>query len=301
MPQVHEKVRQAVQTGECVLFLGAAVHACPPQGSPYVYSDDQRPLQAWELTERLATDSRFTDEFPRDRYPGDFPPTLQRVSLYLDTPKGGGRRELVRQLRQHLQAGKVPSPALRALAELPFRIIVTTNYDNLLETALRDAGKDPEVLVYQPKRREVTPDASEEPSERKPLVFKIHGDIAKADSIVITDEDYIHFVCRMTEQQYHAIPDTVLYRMKKWPTLFLGYSLRDYNLRTLFRTIRWTLDEADFPLSYSIDHSPDPLIKQFWESERNYVFFVVEELWTFVPQLYSEVIGHPLAAGPSQS
>ena len=69
-----------------------------------------------------------------------------------------------------------------------------------------------------------------------------------ARSLVITDEDYIQFVLRMTDKEpYHPVPVTMKHYLKRWPTLFIGYSLKDYNLRLLFRTLRWKLDKAKFP------------------------------------------------------
>jgi hypothetical protein len=64
--------------------------------------------------------------------------------------------------------------------------------------------------------------------------------------------------------------------------------MRDYNLRLLFRTLRWGTDESNFPLSFSVDRGPDPLIQQVWENERNILRFVVEDLWNFVPELSRE-------------
>ncbi len=120
----------------------------------------------------------------------------------------------------------------------------------------------------------------------------MHGDFDDRASIVITDEDYITFVQRMSDKDaLHPVPETIRYRMLKWPTLFVGYSLRDYNLRLLFRTLRWRVDPANFPQSFSVDRNPDPLILQVWQHERRFITFVTQDLWTFVPWLYKEVCG----------
>ena len=39
---------------------------------------------------------------------------------------------------------------LRALAELGFPLVITTNYDQLFESALTAAGQQPRVAVYTP-------------------------------------------------------------------------------------------------------------------------------------------------------
>ena len=54
--------------------------------------------------------------------------------------------------------------------------------------------------------------------------------------------------------EFNPVPDTFYYRLSKWPTLFIGYSLLDYNLRLLLKTLRHKKDQ--FPRSYSIDPWP---------------------------------------------
>lgn len=79
--------------------------------------------------------------------------------------------------------------------------------------------------------------------------------------------------------------------MKERPTLFIGYSLKDYNLRLMFRTLRWGLDNSEFPVSYSIDRKPDLLIKRVWQDQGGLVAFIAEDIWTFVPWLYKKING----------
>jgi exodeoxyribonuclease VII small subunit len=322
-----------VAKGDCILFLGAGIHAPPPEGSRYAYRDEHRPPLGAELVNRLARDCglrqhtdtlRLDEAFQRleatlDRLEGgelplaegltafkdgvraarlysnrlrEAPSDLQRVSLWIETATGLGRKTLVDCLVSHLSSGKRPSPALQMLAALPFRIIVTTNFDGLLESALKKFDKDPAVFVYSPHSLEATPDMTDDPTVERPMVFKIHGDLARRDSIVITDEDYITFTQRMSDKDVlNPVPQTIRFRMLKWPTLFVGYSLRDYNLRLLFRTLRWRVDPANFPPSFSVDKSPDPLILQVWQNQRRFVTFVTQDLWTFVPWLYEDVSG----------
>ncbi len=286
LPILTELIKK-VKTGNCVLFLGAGVHFPPPEGAPYSYPAEQRlPLGA-ALSEKLADEfeyiKQFCDESCRD---------LQRVSLYIETAKGLGRKSLVDALDRYLRADKKPSPALKMLASMPFKIFVTTNYDLLLESALGKYEKAPTTFVYNPNEREVTPEMTEEPTEQRPVLFKMHGDLDHVESIVITDEDYITFVQRMSDKDdFHPVPQALRVKMKIWPTLFVGYSLRDYNLRLLFRTLRWHVDQAKYPMSFAIDNKPDPLILQVWQNERKYITFVAQDIWSFVPWLYKEIHG----------
>ena len=92
-------------------------------------------------------------------------------------------------------------------------------------------------------------------------------------------------------EAYHPVPQTVRFRMKRWPMLFVGYSLRDFNLRLLFRTLRLHVDTSQFPLSYSVDNNPDPLILRVWQDEWHFVTFITENIWTFVPWLFERIEG----------
>jgi hypothetical protein len=285
--RAHEELVRLVRKGDCVLFLGAGVHAPPPKTSPYSYPPEIRPLLGGDLAEQLADECGYRDQLPNENVRD-----LQRVSLCHEKTPGLGRARLIASLNKYLITGKKPSPLLKMLAALPFRIIVTTNYDRLMESALRQQDKEPTVVIYDTDPDKPTRDVADDPTEAQPLLFKMHGDLEQKDSIVITDEDYITFVQRMADKETtYPIPLSIRFRMKQWRTLFVGYSLRDYNLRLLFRTLRWRLDPANFPCSFSIDLHPDPLILKVWQNERQVITFLSQDLWTFVPSLYREIHG----------
>ena len=247
------------------------------------------------MADALARECDYPTKFPDDKSPD-----LQRVTLCYENTKGLGRQALVDALVKHLHTSKTPSPAIEMLAALPVKIFVTTNYDDLLERALRKLDKDPAIYVYDkgPKGDEVTDDMSEPPTPEHPLLFKMHGDLGHPDSIVITDEDYISFLERMSDTRYNhnALPETVRFHLAKWPILFIGYSLHDYNFRLTFRALRWGLDKARIPAAYSVDPQPDPLIVIVWENQMQLVTFLVQDVWKFVPWLCHEIIGKEYTA-----
>jgi SIR2-like domain len=200
---------------------------------------------------------------------------------------------LANVVRAAVSVKKKPSPALRGLAQLNFPIIVTTNYDSLFRDALIEAGKSPITEYYIPGRPGKDIDPSDDPTSQKPFLFKIHGCESNASSMVLTDEDYIDFVLGMSEKEgMNPVPQTIFYRMSKWPTLFIGYSLQDYNLRLLLKTLRQGKDR--FKTCYAIDPYPDSLITRVWDDELEYVSFVAQDLWTFVPALYKKVKGQDM-------
>ena len=281
----------AVSEKRCILFLGAGAHAPPPDQSPFEYPTEQRPPIGAALSRELAVGCKLAQRFPNED-----PSNLQRVALFYEIARS--RPQLVEAVTGAVQAGKHPSPMLRALAELGFPLVITTNYDRLFESALYAVGKSPRVAVYKPKP-EATHDYRE-PTAESPIVYKIHGDILDTDTIVITDEDYIQFVLRMSDKDpYDPIPLTLKFYLTSWTTLFVGYSLMDYNLRLLFKTLRWKIDRASVPDMYSVDYRPDPLMFDVWQNQRRYVKFIAEDVWAFVPRLYKHVLGKEFQPLPS--
>ena len=107
-------------------------------------------------------------------------------------------------------------------------------------------------------------------------------------------ETLTRLAAKRDEYVIHPFPFTARYLMRKYPTLFVGYSLLDYNLRLFIKTLRMRLDAADFPPSYSVDPLPDKMIRTVWEDQRRWVWFVKEGVWSFVPALYKAVTGRDM-------
>ena len=287
---VVEMIADDVSQQRCILFLGAGAHAPPPDESRFEYPADQRPPIGAALSRQLAAGCHLSARFPNED-----PSNLQRVALFYEIARS--RHQLVDAVKDAVQAGKRPSPMLRALAELGFPIVITTNYDQLFESALTAVGKQPRVEVYTPNLEPTTD--YRDPTAESPVVFKIHGDILRPETLVVTDEDYIQFVLRMSSKDpYDPVPLTLKYYLTGWTTLFVEYSLLDYNLRLLFKTLRWKIDSASMPEMYSVDYHPDPLIFDVWHNQRRYVKFIAQDVWAFVPRLYERVLGKEFQPSP---
>lgn len=289
---IPSELLNSVKSGKCILFLGAMAHARSSSG-PYIYTN--APPSGTELSERLAAKCGYG---LKDR------DNLQRVALYFEYKEGENRNSLVRALQNEIygtdQTGRpsvVPSPALHMLAALPFQIIITTNYDDLFDTALSRANtlsglpKRPLVRVYKrglEERAERVP--WEDFTEDRPVLLKLHGDFSSPDSVVVTEDDYINFVQKMSDDNAHPVHLSIRTKLMSWPVLFIGYSLRDYDFRLLFRTLRWRLDAVDWHLHYSVDPKPDGVITLVSRREAT-VTFIERDLWEFVPALYEACIG----------
>jgi len=282
-------IKKRIAAHECILFLGSAIHVPPPpELTQYNYPPEKAPPVGSQLSKILAEQCQ---------YPNADWWNLQRVSQYYET-ETRSRFRLVEEITNAVHVNREPSPILRMLADFEFPIVITTNYDHLYEKALETKAKAEnietpyQVGVYNPNltNKTETVDCPRNPDPKQPYLLKIHGDVDTPESIVLTDEDYIQFVLRMSDKPpYHPFGNNVLAHLMKWPTLFVGYSLMDYNLRLLFKTLRWKLDAARIPPNYSVDKKPDVLIRDVWENQRRYVSFIVLNLWDCIPKLHADL------------
>jgi hypothetical protein len=295
-----------IKEGKAILFMGAAVHCPPPKEFEEFYSNSSRPPMGGELQGELAA------KLPQNLVKNH---SLSWISQLYEILVS--RPELIKQLYKALE-NKKPSPLVKALAKMNFRYIITTNYDNLYEDALSLAGRGYTKGIYKPNKTNIIPEATmdvpmEEITYEKPFLYKIHGDIEDVyplengkrkyepskDAIVLTDEDYIHFILRMAEKSsqtekrnYNPIPSAftqVLADPDDITIIFIGYSLLDYNLRLLFKSALWKKDLAAQLRKWSVDLYPDDTSVKIFEKYN--ISFIQKNAWSVIPFLYNYIEG----------
>lgn len=147
-------------------------------------------------------------------------------------------------------------------------LIVTTNYDDLTETAFNNAGKPYDLVIHPTDRDEwkasvlwwedlgldketdgrkafkaVHPSRLNINLKEKTVIYKMHGTVHRQrkrwDSYVITEDDYVEFLGRMMGQS--AVPSQFMHHFQKRRFLFMGYGLGDWNFRVVLRKLREVL------------------------------------------------------------
>ncbi len=130
----------------------------------------------------------------------------------------------------------------KILAQLPLPIYITTNVDNMLPEALKEAGKDPQVVLcpwneYVEQMESVYDNEPDYfPTSERPLVYYLYGRLNEQDSLVLTEDDYFDFLIGFTSNK-DLIPSAVRRALADTALLFLGYQMDDWNFRVLFRSI----------------------------------------------------------------
>jgi hypothetical protein len=304
--------------GRMIPFLGAGANLCDrgdepwEPDSPFLPSGD-------ELADHLAQ---------RGRYPDSRDHNLLRVSQYVDAALG--EDELYVYLREVFGSEYRPTSLHRLLARTarlltetgqPQLLTVTTNYDDLLETALAEEGLEFDVVWYEAKHNAPAhgrflhrppgkkPRAIARPNKyaglpivlERPAILKLHGclnrESASDDSYVVTEDSYIDYLS--VGDVGALIPIALWQRMTSSSLLFLGYSLNDWNLRVILNRIWGTRKLV--AKSWAIQREPpDPTVSKIeqtlWDAREN-VKLVYCELSEYVQELEAKL---PISAPAEQ-
>ncbi len=228
----------------------------------------------------------------RFEYPSDEAADLARVAQYVALTKGSG--PLYDELHEMLAAGAAPTPVHRFFALLPpllrergvpHMLLVTTSYDLALEQAFLDAGEEFDVVSYIASGRNrgrfchLEPDgtaytidvpntyATELSLERRTVILKLHGGIdptptRELESFVVTEDDYIDYLAYGDVGS--AVPVALAAKLRRSHFLFLGYGMRDWNLRLVLGRI-WGAEGVSYR-SWAVQPDPKPLERQFWRA-----------------------------------
>lgn len=133
---------------------------------------------------------------------------------------------------------------LLVLANLPFRVFLTTSPYTFLEVALTRAGKSPRTTVirWRSDLRDLIEDAipavpADEDPARFPLVCHLFGLESATNSLVLTEDDYLEFLVDVNLARGESTRDSVpspVRRALSSDMLVLGFSLNSWAFRALY-------------------------------------------------------------------
>jgi SIR2-like protein/TIR domain-containing protein len=310
-------LQHMVDEGNLVPFLGSrlAGSRAGPGEAPGPAPD------ADEIAARLA------ERFGMKPVVCDLPVVAQYVYLTR------GRPDLYKAVRQILTAGHEPGPVHRFLARFPqrlaelgadprYQLIVSTSFDTGLERAFDEAGEPYDLAVYMasgPDKGKFVhfpydgpPEAISVPNAYgkfpigdygeldRTVIVKIHGavdghvgDFSWKENYVITEDHYIDYLSKSPIES--LVPVQILDKLRDSHCLFLGYTMREWNLRVFLKRI-WRGEPLSAD-SWAIEPEPDALEKKFWA--HSYVDLYAADLAEYVNRLGELLDGRaPVGAEP---
>ncbi|MEA2204134.1 MAG: hypothetical protein QOE77_910 [Blastocatellia bacterium] len=238
------------------------------------------------------------------------PEALTSITSYFE--KSMSREDLWNLLYRVFEKKKRPTATHELLAEAASYhlgqdgaidyLIITTNYDSLMETAL-DAlqvpyivlttkrGNDRRVLMHcsetvkgkvglEKKYNNTTfsKDFTVMKSQSVVIIYKMHGSLGAGSTIddeglVISDNDYVDYVTQMSKAE-GVIPVHVSTLMNMKSLWFLGYSLSDWNVRSIYETIKRKSNpnNSDRIRDYSVMYSVGDFEKLFFDKNNIQIY-----------------------------
>lgn len=160
-------------------------------------------------------------------------------------------------------AAKQPN-AIDLLAQLNLPIYVTTSHFDFLERAIRANGRQNvrtqvcfwsgEPTIWTDPTHKT--DFDFEPTVDTPLVYHIFGLETYVDSMVLNEDDYLDFLstlARDTSSANRIMPAYLQQAIAKSSLMLLGYRLRDWEFRVMFRGLIRPSTLREFNLAIQMD------------------------------------------------
>jgi hypothetical protein len=277
-----EAVLDAFSEGNLIVFLGTDANIC---GRP--------PGERWVRGLYLPSGAELAQELATSfAYPGADKQDLVRVAEYVEIIRDWGT--LYDSVRNLLNGESPPTPLHHFLARVPSRLrahgftpepqfIVTANFDDALERAFAQADEPFDVVLYSRQDGsfshlafgETTPraidipnqyvDLPADPRRTSTVIVKIHGAFDRTsrskDSYVITEDNYIDYSARIPT----LVPAALAEKLTTSHSLFLGYSMRDWNLRVFLHPIWRRWNEFRYA-PWVVPMKVEPFERRFWDA-----------------------------------
>lgn len=205
-----QRTKELLQQPDTVVFVGSGISCW--SGLP------TWPQAIGELAEELEQLGIDADLVRTEAARGDL---LQAASYGFDQLTKSQIGQFVRKMTRYGHAK--PHTVHRLIVSFGARCYVTTNYDNLLEEALRTWRSDR--FVPPPvTNRQLASMADVVHARATDFIFKPHGDAGDSDSIVLTREQYRDL---LPGGERSATLETVKMLLATRAVIYVGFGLRD--------------------------------------------------------------------------
>ncbi len=178
---------------------------------------------------------------------------ISLAQFYYNKNKRSAINEL---LSESFPSNKKPTENHRILSQLPISTYWTTNFDTLIEDALKENNKNVSV-------RKDDKDLQLSYKNYDAVVYKMHGDIQCPSEAVITRDDYEEYGVNSRKLFRDVLEGTLLTKT----FLFLGFSFSDPNFNFVLSKMRVLLGDDNRPHYYILKKITEPNRDNFEDEE----------------------------------
>lgn len=135
-----------------------------------------------------------------------------------------------------------PSKAHSLLFDLNPKLIITTNYDRLIENAYASKAQRSLTVIPYSDSATVQRRLQDDKYRQRPFLYKIHGDIEDVSSIILSENDYRKLL--YDQLGYQTVLSSIFIH---YTVLFMGFSFSDEELSLLLGKLRYALKGSANP------------------------------------------------------
>ena len=214
-----EKLIEAIQENRCILFVGSGI-------SRKCISTGRKPLPTWnEFLKRFIIWKNKKYNFDDDYY-NELKELLDRNKYLIvaeELLENIDEREFQEYLNSVFDPQSIqPSYLHKLISLIPFRGIITTNYDNLIELSFVDMNKRmPDIYTNSDVLSGKNPMSSDN------FILKMHGDIEDPQSIILSQKSYSELL--YNSSGYQQLLEKIF---SDYVILFIGYGGSDPNVES---------------------------------------------------------------------
>lgn len=230
-------LRNAIETGECVLFIGSGI------GAYLTDSEGKTAPDGRGLSIELAKQFEIQTDNPEN---------LSKIAKIVELRKG--RLELEAFLKKRL-SNLTPDENIIWLTSRRWKAIFTTNFDYGIERAYE--------LNPNPPQKPITITTSSEvvavDSRFEVPIYHLHGTLFGASKIeiVVTEDDYVTF-----REKRRMLFEFLKNHFATATILYIGYSNLDPNWHTILSEIASEFFPSSLPKSFRIAPKTDQVDKE---------------------------------------
>lgn len=265
-PQVPKALIDDIKAGKCYLFAGAGTSkdAGLPDWVELLYSGIDTLYNRVQVDEEEQSELLTLLNEKQFLIVGDYLRYRLREQWFGDYIKCNLSTKGRRSSRHEI------------LAQIPFRVIITANYDDFIETNRKNAR----VLLPNDLKTDGFAGIERILEDNNTPVIKLHGTYDRASTIVFGDSEY-------TKLLYNSdIYRETVYRLLSEKTcLFIGYGFADPNIQAFLQSIHEQKGE-NAPRHYAIMRKAGPVKTRYFKEKLNIEPIFISDYTQINPLLY---------------
>lgn len=184
-------------------------------------------------------------------------------------------------------AKSVDAPLSSTIFEINPAHIITTNYDDLLESSSHVYRKQYDVIIE---------DKDLLSADKCKYIIKMHGDLKCPQTVVLKEQDYLDY------SQNHILVELFIKSLLTNHTfLFLGYSLNDYNIKLIISWLNYMRSEnkvfdKNHRVGYIVFNKPINKTQLLYFEKNNIGVIIINNIpmVSNIPESISEEMGKQL-------